>query len=106
MNRKKCWELEKFQACLHKLYPYFQEMDEKDKTNSFNDDGTTGGYGKNRKPRRLFDADNRALNVNEANIDFHYNDSSDEKYLIIELKTYKHLDSSYINLDVEPWYLR
>ena len=83
-------------------------MDEKDKMNSFTDDCTTGsrGYTKNHKPRRLFDDNNKALNVNEANIDFNYNDSSEEKYLIIELKTYRHLDSSLIELEVQPWYLR
>ena len=81
-------------------------MDEKDKMNSFTDDYTTGSHTKNRKPRRLFDDNDKALNVNEANIDFNYNDSSEEKYLIIELKTYRHLDASLIDLEVQPWYLR
>ena len=82
-----------------------QEIDEKDKMNSFNDDCSTKSE-KNRKPRRLFDDNDKALNVNEANIDFHYDDSSDEKYLIIEIKTYKHLDTSSIDLQVLPTYLR
>ena len=82
-----------------------QEIDEKDKMNSFNDDCSTKSE-KNRKPRRLFDDNDKALNVNEANIDFHYDDSSDEKYLTIEIKTYKHLDTSSIDLQVLPTYLR
>ena len=86
------------------FYP-FQEIDEKDKMNSFNDDCSTKSR-ENRKPRRLFDDNDKALNVNEANIDFHYDDSSDEKYLTIEIKTYKHLDTSSIDLQVLPTYLR
>ena len=58
-------------------------------------------------PRRLFDdKTGRALNVNEAQIDFKYNDH-DSKYLIVELELWKHLDSSFIeDLVVEPTFLR
>ena len=59
------------------------------------------------KPRKLFEEKSgKALNVNEAKLDFQYNDY-DPEYLIVELKFWKHLDSSYIeDLTVEPTYLR
>ena len=59
------------------------------------------------KPRKLFEEKSgKALNVNDAKLDFHYNDY-DPEYLIVELKFWKHLDSSYIeDLTVEPTYLR
>lgn len=82
---------------------YLEEMDENAK-NSFGD-----GLGSNRKkrnqPRRLFDDKGKPLNINEANIDFVYNDD-DDLNLTIELKTYKHMDTSMIDLDVQPTYLR
>ena len=59
------------------------------------------------KPRKLFEEKSgKALNVNEAKLDFQYNDY-DPEYLTVELKFWKHLDSSYIeDLTVEPTYLR
>ena len=59
------------------------------------------------KPRKLFEEKSgKALNVNEAKLDFQYNDYDPEN-LIVELKFWKHLDSSYIeDLTVEPTYLR
>lgn len=60
-----------------------------------------------KRPRRLFhEKDGRALNVNEAKIDFRYDDS-DPVFLIVELELWKHLDASLVNdLVVEPTYLR
>ncbi len=58
-----------------------------------------------KRPRRLFDDNGRPLNVNEANVDFHYDDNDDSN-LVIELKTYRYMDTSLIDLDVQPFYLR
>ena len=58
-----------------------------------------------KRPRRLFDNQGKALNINEANVDFHYNDS-DEHNIVIQIMTYKFMDSSFIDLDVQPTYLR
>ena len=62
---------------------------------------------RSKKPRKLFDEKSgRALNVNEAQIDFNYNDY-DPIYLTVELKLWKHLDASFLeDLTVEPTYLR
>ena len=58
-----------------------------------------------KRPRRFFDDNGKALNINEANVDFHYNDS-DAMNLVIEIMVYRYMDSSFINLDVQPTYLR
>lgn len=81
---------------------YLEEMDEKAKTSGFDEDLRIR---KDNKKRRLFDDKGKPLNVNEANIDFHYDDS-DDKHIRIELKTYRYLDTSLIDLDVQPTYLR
>ena len=54
---------------------------------------------------RYFDDNGKALNINEAKIDFHYDDS-DNEYLVIEIMTFKHMETSWIDLDVQPTYLR
>ena len=62
---------------------------------------------KSKKPRKLFDdKTGSALNVNEAKIDFEYDDK-DPIYLVITLELWKHLDGSFIeDIVVEPTYLR
>ena len=58
-----------------------------------------------KRPRRFFDNNGKALNINEANVDFHYDDSDDTN-LVIEIMVYRYMDSTLINLDVQPTYLR
>ena len=62
---------------------------------------------RSKKPRRLFDdKTGKALNVNEAKIDFEYDDK-DPVYLVATLEVWKHLDGSFIeDIIVEPTYLR
>lgn len=80
---------------------YLERMDEKEKNST-----EEGRYGeKSKKERRSFDEKGKALNINEANVDFRYDDS-DDKNLRIEIHTYKYLDTSMIDLDVQPTYLR
>ena len=58
------------------------------------------------RQRRLFDDNGLPLNVNEAKIEFSYNDS-DSETLVVELKLWKFLDSGDItDLEVEPQFLR
>ena len=82
---------------------YLDEMDEKSKECITDDHGFKTRN--RRKPTRFFDDQGRALNINEAQVDFHYNDSHDEN-IVIEIYLYKHLDSSLLELDVQPTYLR
>jgi protein TilB len=90
----------------------FKELLEEEDEKKKNEEVALGGYEddmdyrNSKKPRRLFDdKSGRAFNVNEAQIDFNYNDH-DPNYLTVELELWKHLDSSYIeDLNVEPTYL-
>ncbi len=78
----------------------YEDADEKDK-NPFRDDEEK----KKRPPRRLFDDGGRAMNVNEANLDFDYDDS-DSEVIKVTLHIFKHLELSSLDLDVEPTFLR
>ena len=62
---------------------------------------------KSKKPRKLFDdKTGKALNVNEAKIEFEYDDK-DPVFLVVTLEVWKHLDGSFIeDIIVEPTYLR
>ncbi|EGD73085.1 hypothetical protein PTSG_04799 [Salpingoeca rosetta] len=62
---------------------------------------------KPKKERRLFREDGRPLNINEGGWDFRL-DGQDvfEKDLVLDFPCYKHLDTSQIELDVEPTYVR
>ncbi|XP_039284213.1 protein tilB homolog isoform X2 [Nilaparvata lugens] len=54
---------------------------------------------------RLFNKDGIPLNVNEAKIDFRFRDD-DFNFYVLELHTYKHLDISFIDIDVQPFYIK
>ena len=62
---------------------------------------------KSKKPRKLFDdKTGNALNINEAKIDFEYDDK-DPVFLVVTIEVWKHLDGSFIeDIIVEPTFLR
>ena len=80
---------------------YLEEMDEELKKTNLCEDGPR--Y--TRKITRYFDDNDKPLNINEAQIEFQYDDSDDEN-LVIEIMTFKHMETSWIDLDVQPTYLR
>ena len=82
---------------------YLDEMDEQKARDT--DHGLGSSRSWSRKPKRLFDDRGRPLNVNEAGVDFHYDDG-DDAVIVVEIFLYKHMDSSLIKLDVQPTYLR
>lgn len=83
---------------------YLEEMDENAKnSNLYEEDLHLSG--RKKKSKRLFDDHGKPLNINEANIDFFYDDS-DDSVLRVELKIFKYLDTSLVDLDVQPTYLR
>uniref|UniRef100_A0A2K5UBU6 Leucine-rich repeat-containing protein 6 n=1 Tax=Macaca fascicularis TaxID=9541 RepID=A0A2K5UBU6_MACFA len=55
-------------------------------------------------PRTLITEDGKALNVNEPKIDFSLKDN--EKQIILDLAVYRYMDTSLINVDVQPTYVR
>ncbi|XP_017355789.1 protein tilB homolog isoform X3 [Cebus imitator] len=55
-------------------------------------------------PRTLITENGKALNVNEPKIDFSLNDN--EKQIILDLAVYRYMDTSLIDVDVQPTYVR
>lgn len=61
---------------------------------------------KKNPPRTLIMADGRALNVNEPKLDFSLVDDEENNQFILDLAIYRHLDTSLVDLDVQPTYVR
>ncbi|XP_029655082.1 protein tilB homolog [Octopus sinensis] len=59
---------------------------------------------KEKRPRSYFMPDGRPMNINESKIDFKLTD--DDNCFILDMKLYKYLDSSLINVDIQPKYVR
>ncbi|KAM9308461.1 dynein axonemal assembly factor 11 [Gastrophryne carolinensis] len=56
--------------------------------------------------RTLITPDGRALNVNEPKLDFSLVDDEENNQFILDLAIYRHLDSSLVDVDVQPSYVR
>ncbi|XP_071557394.1 protein tilB [Temnothorax nylanderi] len=64
---------------------------------------------KSNHPKRalkLFAPDGRAYNINQAKVPFRLNDEDDPDFVVLEVSVYRHLDTSYIDVDVNPTYVR
>ncbi|XP_039307444.1 protein tilB homolog [Solenopsis invicta] len=64
---------------------------------------------KSNQPKRvlkLFAPDGRAYNINQAKVPFRLNDEDDPNFVVLEISVYRHLDTSYIDVDVNPTYVR
>ncbi|XP_054446073.1 dynein axonemal assembly factor 11 [Pteronotus mesoamericanus] len=57
-------------------------------------------------PRTLITEDGRALNVNEPKLDFSLKDDEKRNQIILDLAVYRFMDTSLINVDVQPTYVR
>ncbi|XP_059060627.1 protein tilB [Achroia grisella] len=54
---------------------------------------------------KLLAPDGRPFNINQAKISFMFNDSDPAKY-VLDLAVYKHLDTSLVDIDIQPNYVR
>ncbi|XP_026263538.2 dynein axonemal assembly factor 11 isoform X1 [Urocitellus parryii] len=62
---------------------------------------------KNMKPARtLITEDGKALNVNEPKLDFSLKDDEERNQIIVDLAVYRYMDTSLIEVDVQPTYVR
>ncbi|KAM7074987.1 dynein axonemal assembly factor 11 isoform 2-T2 [Molossus nigricans] len=57
-------------------------------------------------PRTLITEDGRALNVNEPKLDFSLKDDENRHQIILDLVVYRYMDTSLIDVDVQPTYVR
>ncbi|KAK0076256.1 hypothetical protein PV325_005679 [Microctonus aethiopoides] len=55
---------------------------------------------------KLFSPDGRPYNLNQAKVSFTLNDEDDRENIILNVTVYRHLDTSLVNVDVQPHYVR
>ncbi|XP_063316996.1 dynein axonemal assembly factor 11 [Pelmatolapia mariae] len=61
---------------------------------------------KPKAPRTLITADGRVLNINEPKLDFSLTEDEENNTIILDLEVYRHMDTSLIDVDVQPLYAR
>ncbi|XP_055966343.1 dynein axonemal assembly factor 11 [Sorex fumeus] len=59
-----------------------------------------------KQPRTLITEDGKVLNVNEPKLDFSLNDDEKHHQIILDLAVYRYMDTSLIDVDVQPTYVR
>ncbi|XP_034524521.1 protein tilB homolog isoform X2 [Ailuropoda melanoleuca] len=57
-------------------------------------------------PRILITKDGKALNVNDPKLDFSLKDDEKHNQIILDLAVYRYMDTSLIDVDVQPNYVR
>ncbi|XP_004837986.1 protein tilB homolog isoform X6 [Heterocephalus glaber] len=57
-------------------------------------------------PRTLITESGKALNVNEPKLDFFLKDDEKHNQIILDLAVYRYMDTSLIEVDVQPMYVR
>ncbi|XP_077606082.1 dynein axonemal assembly factor 11 isoform X1 [Crocuta crocuta] len=66
----------------------------------------SGKKKKVKPPRVLITEDGKALNVNEPKLDFSLKDDEKHNEIILDLAVYRYMDTSLIDVDVQPTYVR
>ncbi|KAJ7338147.1 hypothetical protein JRQ81_010765 [Phrynocephalus forsythii] len=61
---------------------------------------------KEKPPRTLITPEGRVLNVNEPKLPFSLEDDEENNWFILDLSVYRHLDTSLLDVDVQPTYVR
>nr|XP_028591964.1 protein tilB homolog isoform X3 [Podarcis muralis] len=61
---------------------------------------------KEKPPRTLITPEGRVLNINEPKLPFSLKDDEANNQFILDLAVYRHLDTSLLDIDVQPTYVR
>ncbi|XP_066543674.1 dynein axonemal assembly factor 11 isoform X2 [Amia ocellicauda] len=61
---------------------------------------------KTKAPRTLITSEGRVLNVNEPRLDFSLTEDEDNNHIVLDLAVYRYLDTSLLDVDVQPMYIR
>ncbi|KAG7455331.1 hypothetical protein MATL_G00255620 [Megalops atlanticus] len=69
-------------------------------------DRERGKDAKAKAPRTLITAEGRVLNVNEPKLDFCLSENDEENNIVLDLAVYRHMDTSLLDVDVQPTYIR
>nr|XP_046178621.1 dynein axonemal assembly factor 11 isoform X3 [Oncorhynchus gorbuscha] len=57
-------------------------------------------------PRTLITPHGRVMNVNEPKLDFNLTENGDNNTIVLDLEVYRHMDTSLMDVDVQPTYAR
>ncbi|KAG7260787.1 hypothetical protein CRUP_026919 [Coryphaenoides rupestris] len=57
-------------------------------------------------PRTLITAEGRVLNLNEPRLDFCLSEDEEANSVVLDLAVYRHMDTSLLEVDVQPTYVR
>ncbi|OCT77178.1 hypothetical protein XELAEV_18032374mg [Xenopus laevis] len=69
-------------------------------------ESSSEGELKKKPPRTLITAEGRVLNVNESKLDFSLVDDEENNQFVLDLAIYRHLDTSLVDVDVQPSYIK
>ncbi|XP_044905739.1 dynein axonemal assembly factor 11 isoform X6 [Felis catus] len=69
-------------------------------------EGQSGKKKKVKPPRILITEDGKVLNVNDPKLDFSLEDDEKRHQIILDLAVYRYMDTSLIDVDVQPTYVR
>lgn len=83
-----------------------REMHEKMRENREKKTETKFGKPEIKRQKRYFNNAGDPMNVNEGKIDFVMTENDDDSAFILDVSCYKYLDSSLIDVDVQPEYVR
>ncbi|XP_028328442.1 dynein axonemal assembly factor 11 isoform X2 [Gouania willdenowi] len=61
---------------------------------------------KQKPPRTLVTSSGQVLNINEPKLDFWLTEDEDNNTIILDLAVYRHMDTSLIDVDIQPTYAR
>ncbi|XP_064202959.1 dynein axonemal assembly factor 11 isoform X1 [Anguilla rostrata] len=61
---------------------------------------------KAKAPRTLITAEGKVLNVNEPKLEFYLSEDEENNTIILDLAVYRHMDTSLLEVDVQPTYVR
>ncbi|XP_043991185.1 dynein axonemal assembly factor 11 isoform X1 [Gambusia affinis] len=61
---------------------------------------------KNKPPRTLITADGRVMNINEPKLAFSLTEDEESNAVVLDLAVYRHMDTSLMDVDVQPTYAR
>nr|XP_043870976.1 dynein axonemal assembly factor 11-like [Solea senegalensis] len=61
---------------------------------------------KTKAPRTLITADGRVMNVNEPKLGFSLTEDEENNAIVLHLAVYRHMDTSVLDVDVQPTYAR
>ncbi|MEQ2287537.1 Protein tilB [Ameca splendens] len=61
---------------------------------------------KTKAPRTLITADGRVMNVNEPRLAFSLTEDEENNAVVLDLAVYRHMDTSLMDVDVQPTYAR